>query len=171
MPDAHFAAGPAREVGLFDVARGLPQRVEGQYLRHWGIAPALWKLHFRERVNLGASLIVAKSLGTGGGNQSADTGAVIAAADLFEELEKGHFKDSIGKRRRVDGDVSKLKFATFRKLQRRLIGDFRFRCGAIPDAQETRANIGHMGSWACAQHWNGIFFAIFARRNTQVPCM
>ena len=81
MPDAHFAMGPACRVKLFDIARGLPQRGEGQYRRHWGFAPALWNLYFRERVNLGASLNVVRSLEAGAGNASVDTDAAIAAAD------------------------------------------------------------------------------------------
>ena len=43
-------------VKLFDITRGLPQRVEAQYRRHWSFAPGLWSLYFREQINLGASL-------------------------------------------------------------------------------------------------------------------
>eukprot|EP00959_Pyramimonas_sp_CCMP1952_P010605 222310-Pyramimonas_sp.AAC.1 len=49
--------GPATTVRLFDLTRGLPQRIEGQFRRTWGFA-ALWNLYFRERVNLGASLSI-----------------------------------------------------------------------------------------------------------------
>ena len=41
----------ACEVKLFDLTRGLPQRIEGQYRRHWGFLPGLWNLYFREQVN------------------------------------------------------------------------------------------------------------------------
>ena len=54
----HGTVGPASRVRLFDLTRGLPQRIEGQYRRHWGFTPGLWNLYFRERINLGVSLSV-----------------------------------------------------------------------------------------------------------------
>ena len=48
-PGIHSYVGPACKVQLFDITRGLPQRIEGQYRRHWGFTPALWNLYFRER--------------------------------------------------------------------------------------------------------------------------
>ena len=50
--------GPSCRVLLFDLAKSLPQRIEGQYRRHWGLAPGLWNLYFREKINLGISLKV-----------------------------------------------------------------------------------------------------------------
>ena len=50
LGDEHAEVRPACEVRLFDITRGLPQRIEGQYRRHWGFTPALWNLYFRERV-------------------------------------------------------------------------------------------------------------------------
>jgi hypothetical protein len=50
MPECnpgHSAIGPACTVKLFDVTRSLPQRIEGQFRRHWGFAPAIWNLYFR----------------------------------------------------------------------------------------------------------------------------
>ena len=43
-------------VKLFDLVRGLPQRVEAQFRRHWSFTPGLYNLYFREQVNLGISL-------------------------------------------------------------------------------------------------------------------
>ena len=54
----HSIVGPACKVRLFDLTRGLPQRIEIQFRRHWGFTPALWDLYFRERANLGGSLSV-----------------------------------------------------------------------------------------------------------------
>ena len=39
---ATFEEGEACLAKLFDVARGLPQRIEGQYRRIWSFAPACW---------------------------------------------------------------------------------------------------------------------------------
>ena len=37
----HSRVGPASKVKLFDITRGLPQRIEGKFRRHWGFTPAL----------------------------------------------------------------------------------------------------------------------------------
>ena len=78
---AHQAVGPACAVKLFDITRGLPQRIEGQYRRHWSFTPALWNLYFRECINLGVSLSLKRSAEISG--QECETGAAMAAANLF----------------------------------------------------------------------------------------
>ena len=49
----HSTIGDACQVKLVDFVRGIPQRVESQFRTHWNFTPAMWNLHFRERVNLG----------------------------------------------------------------------------------------------------------------------
>ena len=70
---------------LFDITRGLPQRIEGQYRHHWSFAPALWSLYFRERINLGVGLSLKRSADVAG--QGGETDAAMAAADLIQKLE------------------------------------------------------------------------------------
>ena len=51
----------------------------------------------------------------------------MAAADLFQKLEKGNYIDKQGKRRKVNGDITKLMFAEkLSQMQRGLLADFRF---------------------------------------------
>ena len=77
-----------------------------------------------------------------------DTDAATAAQDLLLKLENGYYLDR-GKRRKINGDFSKLQFAEkLSKLQQRLLADFRFRCKAVPGTQEIRTKIGHLGFWA-----------------------
>ena len=160
LPIAHAAVGTACEVKLFDITRGLPQRVEGQYRRHWSFTPALWNLYFRERLNLGVGLSVKRNLADASSGQEVETDAALAAADLLQKLEKGFYIDN-GKRRRINGDASKLLFAEkLSQLQRRLLSDFRFRCKALPGTQEMRTKIGHVGFWAGVNYGNGIFCTI-----------
>ena len=45
-------------------------------------------------------------------------------------------------------------------LQRRLLADLRFQCGAFPRTQEIRTKIGHLGFWSCVNYGNGIFCTI-----------
>ena len=66
-----------------------------------------------------------------------------------------------GRRRKINNDASKLMCAVgLGDLQRRLLADFRFRCGAIPGTQEIRTKIGHLGFWACVNYGDGIFCTI-----------
>ena len=94
MQPHHMAMGPACKVKLFDLTRGLPQRIEGQYRRHWGFTPALWNLYFREQVNLGISLNVQRTKLDTEGDDNVATDAAIAAADLMEKLEEGYYRDN-----------------------------------------------------------------------------
>ena len=98
--------GPACKVQLFDITRGLPQRIEGQYRRHWGFTPAIWNLYFKERVNLGISLNVKKK-SDAIENDYLETDAALAAADLLNKLENGFYIGK-GKRSRINGDFSKI---------------------------------------------------------------
>ena len=85
----HDRVGPACKVQLFDITRGLPQRIEGQYRRHWGITPALWNLYFRERINLGVSLNVKSKMDVRIPNKSVDEDAAMAAAALLKNWSMG----------------------------------------------------------------------------------
>ena len=70
--------------------------------------------------------------------ENKETDAAIAAADLFQKLKNGYHLDR-GKRRKINGDYSKLMFAeNLGALQRRLLADFRFRCSALPGTHEIR---------------------------------
>ena len=159
--DAHSRIGTACNVKLFDITRGLPQRIEGQFRRHWGLAPALWNLYFREQINLGASLSVKQAGRKHAPNESLDEDAAMAAAKLLEKLEKGYYEDRKGKKRKIDGDYSKLLFSThLTDLQRKLLTDFRFRCKTLPGTQEIRTKIGHLGFWASVVYGNGIFMTV-----------
>ena len=152
--------GPACKVQLFDIARGLPQRIEGQFRRHWGLTPALWNLYFREQINLGASMSLKRNMETRAPNDCLDEDAAMAAAALLRKLENGTYMDR-GKRRKINGDFSKLIFAEhLTQLQRKLLSDFRFRCKSLPGTQEIRIKIGHLGFWSTVVYGNGIFMTI-----------
>ena len=45
--------GSAAYVRIFDIVRGLSQRVEGQYRRHWGFIPGLWNFYFVKKSSWG----------------------------------------------------------------------------------------------------------------------
>ena len=121
---------PAK-VKLFDLTRGLPRRVEAQFRRHWHFVPGLWNLHFREQLNTGGSLSAVARAGPAEPLENVEQDAAMAAADLYEKLHTGWYQTQTGKRRRIDGDVSKLRWAVgVTPTQRRLLGDYDFRARA-----------------------------------------
>ena len=172
LPSLCSTVGPACAVQLRDLVHGLSQRIEGQFRRHWGFIPAVWNLFFRERVNLGASLNVKHGMPDGKSSNVQDTDAAIAAADLVQKLETGKYTKPNGKICRINNDASKLPFAVgLSDLQRKLLADFRFRCGAIPGSQEIRTKIGRLGLWACVNYRNGIFCTISpGERHNYLAC-
>ena len=122
---------------LFDLTRGLAQRVEGQLCRHWAFVPALFNLYFREQINTGISL---KSVVKADASQPVDIrdeDPALVAADLYQKLATGTYTDQQNKRGKIAGDTTKLLRADgLSSVQRRLLADFRFRTKAVPSAQE-----------------------------------
>jgi hypothetical protein len=112
MPKAmakHSEVGPACRVKLFDITRSLPQRIEGQFRRHWGFAPAVWNLYFREQLNLGISLSVKQVAPKDTPADSRAEDAAMAAVGLLQKLDHGFYLDR-GKRRKINGDFSTCQF-------------------------------------------------------------
>ena len=154
-------AGAAAEVRIFDFAQSLAQRVEGQFRRHWAFVPALFNLYFREQVNTGASLRVSGQHASNCPAPHVEGDAAAAAASLYQKLHTGTYEDASGKRRRIEGDMSKLAYSQdLSGMQRRLLADFRFRTRTIPGTMEIRRKIGHVGFWASVVYGNGIFMTI-----------
>ena len=84
----------------------------------------------------------------------------MAAASLYDKLETGTYTHN-GKRRKIDGDTSKLFFAEgITKQEKRLLMDFRFRTRSVPGTQEIRSEIGRIGFWASIRYGHGIFMTI-----------
>ena len=151
----------AAQVKLFDLARSLPRRIEAQYRRHWSFVPGLWNLYFREQVNTGTSLSAVSRASTTQPQDQIEQDAATAAADLYEKLQSGHYITQDGKRRRIDGDMSKLRFAQgVTPEQKRLLADFSFRTKQIAGTQEIRSKIGHVCFWGSVVYGNGIFMTI-----------
>ena len=92
----------AAEVKIFDLARSMSQRIEGQYRRHWGFVPGLWNLHFRNEINLGISLKTATHASTEAPAAPQEQDAAVAAADLYEKLRRGMYLDNQGRRKKIE---------------------------------------------------------------------
>ena len=48
---------------------------------------------------------------SGGPQQPVEQDAAMAAAELYQKLQSGHYRTQDGKRRRIEGDMTKLRFA------------------------------------------------------------
>ena len=151
----------ASQVLLFDLARSLPQRIEGQYRRHWAFVPGLWNLYFREQVNTGVSLSTQTRGAASNPCDDVEQDAALAAAQIYEKLHTGTYKTQTGRRRKIDGDVSKLLYAEgLTQQQRRILSDFNFRTRSLPGTQGIRTKIYHTCFWGQVVYGNGIFMTI-----------
>ena len=56
--EKHCRIGDACTVELFDLVKGLSQRIEGQFRRDWSFVPALWNMYFKECLLSGHSISV-----------------------------------------------------------------------------------------------------------------
>ena len=151
---------PAR-VKLYDVTRGLPRRIEAQYRRHWAFVPGLWNLYFREQVNIGVGLRCRAQGVKKQPVESVEQDAAMAAAGMYPLLQKGFYRTQSGALKRIDGDMTKLRFAVgMTTEQQRLLADFKFRTRNISGTQEIRTKIGHLCFWGSVVYGNGIFMTI-----------
>ncbi|MGB1651983.1 MAG: hypothetical protein ACPHEP_13215, partial [Acidimicrobiales bacterium] len=151
----------ASRVLLYDVVRGMPRRIEGQYRRHWSFVPSLWNLYFREQVNLGVSLAARSRTSASTPEEDVQQDAAMGAAELYKLLKEGFYRTETKAKRRIDGDMTKLRFAEgITRQQRGLLADFSFRTRNIPGTQEIRTKIGHVCFWGAVVYGNGIFMTI-----------
>ena len=158
---AHATIGPACTVRLFDITRGLPQRIEGQFRRHWCFVRAFWNLYFSERVNLGISLSVKNRQLSLGNDEVKEQDAAMAARDLLEKLDHGYWETHDQKKRKINGDFSKrLLSPNLTAMQRKILHDYQFRCKAIPGTQEIRLKIGNLLFWATVVYGNALFITV-----------
>jgi len=151
----------AARVGLADLVRGLPRRVEGQFRRHWTCVPLLWNLFFRDRVHSNASLGLKTTPKVGGPQEVEEEEAAVVAARCYQRLNEGYFKDADGKRKPICGDTSKLLFATGTTAQEReLLREMHFTTRSLPGTQEIRRQMGHVCFAARIVYGSGIFMTI-----------
>jgi hypothetical protein len=159
LESAHIAGGA--KVRIFDLTRSMSQRIEGQYRRDWNFVPGLWNLYFREQVNLGLSLKIGTSSVVDAATKLEEQDAAVAAADLYKKLTSGTYTGHDGKRRKIDGDTTKLPHAdNMTPLQKKLLADFRFRTRLVPGTREVRTKMGHIGFWASVFYGQGIFITV-----------
>ena len=144
-----------------DLARGMARRCEAQYRRHWQFLPGLWNLYFREKVNTGPSLSMQSKVQAATPEEPVEQDGAVAAAQLYQLLNSGHYKNQAGARCKIDGDMTKLRYAEgITAKQRQVLADFSFRSRNISGTNEIRTKIGKACFWGCVVYGNGIFMTI-----------
>ena len=118
-------------------------------------------MYFREQINLGISLKTVSRTTRSTPAAPHEQDAAVAAANLYERLTSGYYRDLSGRRHKIDGDTSKLFYAEgISPVQKRLLADVRFRTRMLSGTKEIRTKIGHIGFWASVVYGNGIFITI-----------
>jgi hypothetical protein len=126
-----------------------------------GFVPATWNLYFREQLNTGVSLSTLSRGDASLPSADVEQDAALAAGQIYEKLNSGTYKTQEGRRREIDGDVSKLLYADgLTELQRKVLADFNFRTRALPGTQGIRSKIYHTCFWGQVVYGNGIFITI-----------
>ena len=99
---------PSANVGIADLVSGLPRRIEAQFRRHWHFVPGLFNLFFRHLVYRSPSSQVSVCISPGEPQEAVEQHAALSARALYPHSITGVYKTPRGRKRRVDGDVSKL---------------------------------------------------------------
>ena len=148
--EKHCQIGDACRVKLFDLGKGLAQRIEGQFRRDWSFVPALWNMYFKECLLSGHSISVRRVAEAENPTPDNRQSLTIALEEIYKHLEHGKYKGPGGKLMAIRGDITKLNRAIDMKpdiwlVVRKIIADVQFRTRKIPGTAEIRKN------WPCWQ--------------------
>ena len=165
--------GFACQVSLDDLERGCVQRIEGNWRRDWTVGAALRNLNARHVLNTGIGLNYAKLCtdGTGDVNMT-QTDVAMEVHDMYLKMEKGTYRDTNGKKMKINGEFDKLMLCSeLTARQKRILEDVKFRAKNIPGTQECRRGINKLVSWACINYGHAIFCTISpGERHNYLAC-
>ena len=89
--------------------------------------PATWNLYFRENLNIGVSLSTLSRGDASKPSADVEQDAALAAGQIYEKLTSGAYETKEIRRRKIDGDVSKLLHGEgLTELQRKVLADAPF---------------------------------------------
>ena len=136
------------------------RRAEFQLHAAWDVTPALTNLHWRH------TMLRTPSLGATFQHKDADETRLAAreyceaAKGLYDKLWHGYVLRN-GKRRRIDGDIGKLRYAeNLSAKERLLLRNMSYIGSKVPGCQEIRIEIGHCLFGARTVYGDGLFMAI-----------
>ena len=131
-------------VDIVEYTTGLLRRIERQVRSSWTIPPAVHNLCFRRMLLDGASIAYGHTVEPGEMTENHAKELCAAAAELYQQLESGHFTTSGGRRRAVAGDIAKLRYVENLSEKAKLLErNIRYVSSHLGGVQEVRSKIGN----------------------------
>ena len=123
--------------------RTLPARVEANVRGSWPLVPAVRNLTLKRDALFGDEAACRHAVDRSRAGNVHAAELIEAATNLYKKLQDGHWWDG-KKKRRINGDVSKLALATdLTEMERNLIKDLVFLQKKHAGTQQVRLMIGH----------------------------
>ena len=136
----------APRVGINRWVEIIARRVEAQFKRDWMLTYSLWNYIFRTKVNLSRTVYAYDTSKDGSGDRVTGKDIEEASKSICKAL-KGKYRDPAGKVRPVNGDLTKVKFATKPPLNscaKKLLNNLQHITAKIPGTQEIRKKMRYM---------------------------
>lgn len=141
--DAHHGDANFVRFEPWQYMRSLPARVEGNVRGSWPLVPSVRNLTLKWDALCGEEAACRHAVDRmkAGNVHAAELSK--AAANVYEQLQSGHWWDG-KKKRRINNDVSKLALATnLSEMERNLVKDLLFLQKKHAGTQQVRVMIGH----------------------------
>ena len=166
VEDEYYEAMDVKEldacahVSSAEYTRGMARRVETQMRADWMAVPMLQNLHFRHTMLRTPSLRVRHEVADTEAAQARSKELCEAAACLYHRLWHGYMVRN-GKRRKIDGDSTKLRYAeNLTATERELLRNLGYIGRNLPGTQQARLQMGSCLFGARTCYGDGVFITI-----------
>ena len=137
------------------------RRVESNIKTDWNLVPSQRNLTTKWEALCGDDVACKHAVDREKAGNVLSAELIDSATKLYEKLAKGYWKDTDGKRRRINHDFTKLQYAeNITDMQRDLIRDMTFLSKKIPGTQQIRLMAGHALFGACVEYGPPLFWTI-----------
>ena len=141
--------------------RGVGRRIEAQILADWTAIPALRNLYFRHRMYTTPSMRVQHAVQTAEMQDLRARELCEAACSLYHKLWHGFMRGPTGTRRRVNGDITKLRYAEgLTGTEKELLRNLGYISRRLSGSQELRLQMGHCLFGAGVMYGDGAFLTL-----------
>ena len=124
---------------------GIARRAEAQIQADWMAIPALRNVDFRYSMYTTPHLKFQSAIETADSKAAKAREYADAACGLYDHLWNGYQITASGRKRRINGDITKLRFARgLTKAQKHLLREMGFVAQKLSGTQELRVDFGHM---------------------------
>ena len=153
--------GEAAVLTPWEATRMHARRVEASIKADWNLVPAQRNLTTKWDALCGDDVACKHAVDRDTAGNVLASELVESATKLYEKLTKGYWIDSLGKKRRINNDFTKLQYAeNLTKMQKDLIRDMVFLSKKFPGTQQVRLLMGHALFGAAIQYGTPLFWTI-----------